>query len=125
MIFEDLAYLAVGFVTAFLVLEAEHVYSRKYLRIEAYETSLAYRGLYPQVGGSSIERDLSLQYGKRFRVLKAESGQKALESLKQLKLRDEALALLLVEKNASIFRGSFPRAGHEYFSRGQTCIVMA
>jgi hypothetical protein len=30
MIFEDLAYLAVGFVTAFLVLEAEHVYSRRY-----------------------------------------------------------------------------------------------
>jgi hypothetical protein len=29
MIFEDLAYLAVGFVTAFLVLEAEHVYSRR------------------------------------------------------------------------------------------------
>ena len=30
MIFEDLAYLAVGFVTAFLVLEAEPVYSRRY-----------------------------------------------------------------------------------------------
>ena len=45
MIFEDLAYLAVGFVTAFLVLrEAEHVYQVEGFLIEAYETCLAYRG---------------------------------------------------------------------------------
>src|SRR2546423_5144601 len=44
----------------------------------------------------AIERDLSQQYGKRFHVLKAESGQKALELLKHLKLRNETLALLLV-----------------------------
>lgn len=46
----------------------------------------------------AIERDLRQQYGKRFRVLKAESGQKALELVKQLKLRNEALALLLVDQ---------------------------
>jgi len=46
----------------------------------------------------AIERDLSLQYGKRFHVLKAESGQKALELLQYLKLRNETLALLLVDQ---------------------------
>ena len=45
----------------------------------------------------AIERDLRQHYGKRFRVLKAESGQKALQLVKHLKLRNEALALLLVD----------------------------
>ena len=46
----------------------------------------------------AIERDLRQHYGKRFRVLKAESGQKALQLVKQLKLRNEPLALLLVDQ---------------------------
>jgi thioredoxin reductase (NADPH) len=46
----------------------------------------------------AIERDLRHQYGKRFRVLKAESGQKALVLVKQLKLRNEIVALLLVDQ---------------------------
>jgi thioredoxin reductase (NADPH) len=46
----------------------------------------------------AIERDLRQHYGGRFRVLKAESGQMALQLLKQLKLRNEALALLLVDQ---------------------------
>ena len=46
----------------------------------------------------AVERDLRQHYGKRFRVLKAESGQKALELVNQLKLRNETLALLLVDQ---------------------------
>ena len=46
----------------------------------------------------AIERDLRLQYGKRFRVLKAESGQEALRLVKKLKLRNEILALLLADQ---------------------------
>ena len=46
----------------------------------------------------AIERDLRRQYGKRFRVLKAESGQEALRLVKKLKLRNEILALLLAEQ---------------------------
>lgn len=46
----------------------------------------------------AIERDLIQQYGKRFSVLKAESGEKALKLIKQLKLRNETLALLLVDQ---------------------------
>src|SRR5215208_2500499 len=46
----------------------------------------------------AIERDLRQQYGSRFRILKTDSGQKALELVKQLKLRNESLALLLVDQ---------------------------
>jgi thioredoxin reductase (NADPH) len=46
----------------------------------------------------AIERDLRQKYGSRFRILKTDSGQKALELVKQLKLRNEILALLLVDQ---------------------------
>ena len=46
----------------------------------------------------AIERDLRQQYGSRFHILKSNSGQKALELVKQLKLRNESLALLLVDQ---------------------------
>ena len=51
----------------------------------------------PQVV-QAIERDLRHQYGKRFRILKAGSGQKALALVKQLKIRNEIVALLLVDQ---------------------------
>jgi thioredoxin reductase (NADPH) len=46
----------------------------------------------------SVERDLRSKYGNRFRVLRADSGLTALEILKQLKLRNEPPALLLVDQ---------------------------
>lgn len=46
----------------------------------------------------AIERDLRRQYGKRFRVVKAESGYQALGLVRQLKLRNETVALLLVDQ---------------------------
>ena len=46
----------------------------------------------------AIERDLRRQYGSRFHILKTESGHKALDLAKQLKLRNETLALLLVDQ---------------------------
>lgn len=46
----------------------------------------------------TIERDLRHRYGKRFRILKAEHGQKAIELVKQLKLRNEVVALFLVDQ---------------------------
>jgi thioredoxin reductase (NADPH) len=47
----------------------------------------------------AIERDLRQHYGSRFHILKAESGHQALELAKQLKLRNESLALLLVDQS--------------------------
>ena len=46
----------------------------------------------------AIERDLRQKYGSRLHILKSNSGQKALELVKQLKLRNESLALLLVDQ---------------------------
>ncbi|MCU0523770.1 MAG: FAD-dependent oxidoreductase [Elainella sp. Prado103] len=46
----------------------------------------------------AISRDLRRQYGDRFRVLRADSGQAALEALQQLKLRNDSVALLLVDQ---------------------------
>jgi thioredoxin reductase (NADPH) len=46
----------------------------------------------------AIERDLRQKYGNRFRIFKTDSGQKALELVKRLKLRNETLALLLVDQ---------------------------
>ena len=47
---------------------------------------------------SAVSRDLRRQYGKQYRVLRADSGITALESLRQLKLRNEPVALFLVDQ---------------------------
>ncbi len=46
----------------------------------------------------AVERDLRKQYGDRYRVISADSGLSALEATKQLKLRNEAVALFLVDQ---------------------------
>jgi len=46
----------------------------------------------------AIERDLRRRYSERFRVLRAESGAVALEALKGLNRRNNAVALLLVDQ---------------------------
>jgi thioredoxin reductase (NADPH) len=46
----------------------------------------------------SVERDLRIEYGKYFRVLRADSGTTALEVLQKLKLRNQPVALLLVDQ---------------------------
>jgi len=46
----------------------------------------------------AVERDLRRQYGDRYRVISADSGASALESVRQLKLRNEPVALFLVDQ---------------------------
>src|SRR6059036_1234023 len=46
----------------------------------------------------AVERDLRRQYGDRYRVISADSGVSALEATKQLKLRNETVALFLVDQ---------------------------
>src|ERR1700733_13537463 len=46
----------------------------------------------------AVERDLRRQYGDRYKVISADSGASALESVKQLKLRNEPVALFLVDQ---------------------------
>lgn len=46
----------------------------------------------------AIARDLRKQYGDRFRILRANSGATAVETLEQLKLRNETVALFLTDQ---------------------------
>lgn len=46
----------------------------------------------------AIARDLRREYGDRFRILRADSGAKALESIKELKVRNETVALFLADQ---------------------------
>src|SRR5262247_472291 len=46
----------------------------------------------------AVDRDLRREYGNRFRVLRANSGESALDALRQLKLRNDPVALLLVDQ---------------------------
>jgi thioredoxin reductase (NADPH) len=46
----------------------------------------------------AVERDLRRQYGGRYRVLAADSGAGALEAVRQLKLRNDPVALFLVDQ---------------------------
>jgi thioredoxin reductase (NADPH) len=45
-----------------------------------------------------IELDLRREYGSRFRVIRADSGIKALKTLEQIKLRNESVGLFLVDQ---------------------------
>ncbi|HSJ58316.1 MAG TPA: response regulator, partial [Anaerolineae bacterium] len=51
----------------------------------------------PEVLGA-VERDLRRRYGQEYRVLRSDAGAKALDALKQLKLRGEPVALFLVDQ---------------------------
>jgi thioredoxin reductase (NADPH) len=46
----------------------------------------------------AVERDLRRHYGDRYKVISADSGASALEGVKQLKLRNEPVALFLVDQ---------------------------
>jgi thioredoxin reductase (NADPH) len=46
----------------------------------------------------SLARDLRQQYGEEYRIRRAESGSGALDALKELKLRDEQVGLLLADQ---------------------------
>ncbi len=45
----------------------------------------------------AVARDLRRRYGEHYRVVRAESGEQALDALKQMKLRGDAVAILLAD----------------------------
>jgi thioredoxin reductase (NADPH) len=47
---------------------------------------------------TAVERDLRRKYGKEYRILGADSGAAALDALKRLKLRNDPVALLVVDQ---------------------------
>jgi thioredoxin reductase (NADPH) len=45
----------------------------------------------------AVARDLRWRYGQDYRVVRAESGQQALEALREINLRSQAVAVLLAD----------------------------
>ncbi|MCK4801518.1 MAG: response regulator, partial [Anaerolineales bacterium] len=60
---------------------------------------------------NAIERDLRQQFGSEYRIMKANSGTEALETLSQLKLRNSPVALLLADQRMPEMEGT------EYLSK--------
>jgi thioredoxin reductase (NADPH) len=74
----------------------------------------------------AVERDLRRQYGDRYRVLAADSGVKALEGVKQLKLRNEPIALFLVDQRMPRMSGvEFLEAALDFFPEAKRVLLTA
>lgn len=55
---------------------------------------------------NAVERDLRQHYGKDYRIIKATSGEQALESIRQLKQRNDPVALLLSDQRMPRMEGT-------------------
>ncbi|MGZ3630312.1 MAG: response regulator, partial [Ktedonobacteraceae bacterium] len=53
-----------------------------------------------------LENDLEQKYSDHFRIIVADSGQQALNQLKQMNLRNESMPLLLVDEQMPEMNGS-------------------
>ncbi|MBA3439491.1 MAG: FAD-dependent oxidoreductase [Pyrinomonadaceae bacterium] len=74
----------------------------------------------------AVERDLRRQYADRYRVLRADSGQTALDTLRELKVRNDAVALLLVDQRMPQMSGvEFLREANELFPQAKRVLLTA
>ena len=74
----------------------------------------------------AVERDLRRQYGNRYRVMAADSGANALESVKQLKLRNDPVALFLVDQRMPRMSGvEFLEAALEFYPEARRALLTA
>src|SRR6266496_1225424 len=74
----------------------------------------------------AVERDLRRQYGNRYRIMAADSGANALESVKQLKLRNDPVALFLVDQRMPRMSGvEFLEAALEFYPEAKRALLTA
>ena len=74
----------------------------------------------------AIARDLRKQYGDRFRIVRADSGAKALEAVQQLKLRGSTVALFLADQRMPEMSGvEFLNQASEIFPRAKRALLTA
>jgi thioredoxin reductase (NADPH) len=74
----------------------------------------------------AVERDLRRHYGDRYRVISADSGISALESTKQLKLRNEPVALFLVDQRMPRMSGvEFLEKAVDLYPEAKTALLTA
>lgn len=74
----------------------------------------------------AIERDLRSQYGKDYRVISSDSPQGALDLLKDLRLRNDAVALLLADQRMPHMDGvGFLQAAMQAFPEAKRALLTA
>ena len=74
----------------------------------------------------AIERDLRSQYGAEFRVIGSDSPEKALDVLKQLKVRNDSVALLLADQRMPHMNGvEFLQEGMQIFPEAKRALLTA
>src|SRR6266851_2136116 len=74
----------------------------------------------------AIERDLRSQYGAEYRVIGSDSPEGALDLLKQLKVRNESVALLLADQRMPKLDGvNFLQEARELFPDAKRALLTA
>ena len=74
----------------------------------------------------AVERDLRRRYGERYRVLRADSGAVALETLKGLKRRNDSVGLLLADQRMPQMTGvEFLGQAKEFFPNAKRVLLTA
>ena len=74
----------------------------------------------------SVQRDLRQEYGSRYRIIQAESGAQALEAVRQLKMRDEPIALFLVDQRMPEMSGvEFLEQAITYYPEAKRVLLTA
>ncbi|MBV9339840.1 MAG: response regulator, partial [Acidobacteria bacterium] len=74
----------------------------------------------------AIERDLRSQYGDKYRVIGSESPEKALDLLKDLKVRNHSVALLLADQRMPRMNGvEFLQEGMRIFPDAKRALLTA
>src|SRR5437773_4242018 len=74
----------------------------------------------------AVERDLRRHYGDRYKVISADSGVSALEATKQLKLRNEPVALFLVDQRMPRMSGvEFLEKAIEFYPDAKRALLTA
>ncbi len=72
----------------------------------------------------AIERDLRSQYGAEYRVIGSDSPESALDLLKQLKVRNDSVALLLADQRMPRMDGvRIPAGGNGNIPRREASIA--
>src|SRR5262249_59933667 len=73
-----------------------------------------------------LERDLEREYGERYRVLGATSGQEAMEKLRQLKNNNKPVALFLADRRMSQMDGvEFIKQASKIFPDAKRALLTA
>ncbi|MCW2538461.1 MAG: hypothetical protein JWN95_186 [Frankiales bacterium] len=74
----------------------------------------------------AVARDLRRQYGERYRIVRAESGQQALDALREMKLRGDLVAILLADYRMPLMSGiEFLEAAMDIYPTARRILLTA